>query len=398
VKYAADGAAARIGEARASMNDLPLVLHARVLSGSWGGPDKTVLSSPRFLEGRYRCLCAYLRHPRDPEFSSLAEFAASQGADLVALDDFGPLDLGVLRRVSDLCRERGPRIWHGHDYKTNVLGALVRRRFDVRLVTTAHGWVTRSWKTPLYYALDRWSLRAYEVVLCVSEDLRRACLDSGVAPDRCLLVPNAIDTELFRRRRSVAEAKAARGFPAERTLLLAMGRLSPEKGFDLLIDAVAQLLREGMDVELWIAGQGPREEALRSRAERLAAAGRIRLVGFRRDVRELLEAADVFVLSSLREGLPNVVLEAMALEVPVVCTSVAGVPALVEHRSTGWLVEPGSASELAAGIRALAEAPELRAALALEGRRRIERNHGFAARMRRVMEIYDRLLETPRPR
>jgi glycosyltransferase involved in cell wall biosynthesis len=374
-----------------------LVLHARVLSGSWGGPDKTVLNSPRFLEGRYRCLCAYLRHPGDTEFASLVEYAASHRADLVALDDYGPLDLRVVGRVRDLCRHRRPRIWHGHDYKTNVLGALLRRRSDVRLVTTAHGWVSRSWKTPIYYALDRWSLRAYEVVFCVSEDLRRACLASGVAPERCLLLPNAIDTEVFQRRRTIAEAKAARGVPAARMLLLAIGRLAPEKGFDLLIDAVGQLLREQMDIELWIAGRGPEEETLRNRAERLAP-GRIRFLGFRQDIPELLEAADVFVLSSLREGLPNVVLEAMALEVPVVCTAVAGVPALVEHQRTGWLVPPGSAEALAIGVRAVAEAPGLGAALALEGRRRIERSHGFAARMDRVMETYDRLLDSPAPR
>jgi glycosyltransferase involved in cell wall biosynthesis len=356
-----------------------------------------VLSSARFLAGRYRCLCAYLRHPRDPEFSSLTDFAAAHGAELAALDDHGPLDFRVPRRVSDLCRERSPAIWHGHDYKTNVLGALIGRRHGMRLVTTAHGWVSRTWKTPFYYALDRWSLRAYEVVLCVSEDLRRACLDAGVAPGRCLLLPNAIDTDVFQRRRSIAEAKAQRGFPAERTLLLAIGRLAPEKGFDLLIDAVGQLSRERMDVELWIAGRGPQEDALRNRAERVAP-GRVQLLGHRRDVAELLEAADVFVLSSLREGLPNVVLEAMALEVPVVSTAVAGVPALIEHQRTGWLVPPGSAEALAAGIRAVSETRGLGAAMALDGRRRIERNHGFAARMNRVMETYDRLLESTAPK
>jgi glycosyltransferase involved in cell wall biosynthesis len=299
--------------------------------------------------------------------------------------------------VRDLCRDRRPQIWHGHDYKTNVLGVMLRRRSGVRLVTTAHGWVSRSWKTPLYYALDRWSLRAYEVVICVSEDLRKACLRSGVPPERCVLLPNAIDTEAFQRRQSIGEAKAAFGFPAARTLLLAIGRLASEKGFDLLIDAVGQLLREEIDVELWIVGRGPEEDRLRNQAERVAP-GRIRFLGFRRDVPELLEAADVFVLSSLREGLPNVVLEAMALQVPVVCTAVAGVPALVEHQRTGWLVPAGSAAALAGGIRAVAEAPGLGAALALEGRRRIERSHGFAARIERVMETYDRLLDSTGPR
>jgi glycosyltransferase involved in cell wall biosynthesis len=376
------------------MNDaLPLVLHARVISGSWGGPDKTVLSQARHLAGRYRCLCAYLRHPSDERFADLVGLAAEYGASVVAVDDFGALDLAVLRRLSAVCAEHAPRIWHGHDYKSNLIGVVLARRFRLRLVTTVHGWVSRTWKTPLYYAVDRFSLRAYERVFCVSEDLRAACLRAGVAPDRCRLLPNAIDAERYRRRRTAIEAKAALGLAPQKLLAVAVGRLAPEKGFDLLIDAVRQLVAEGLDLELRIAGQGPVEEALSRRAQDQGLGGRVRLVGFLPDVRELLEAADLFVLSSLREGLPNAVLEAMAMEVPVVATAVAGVPDLIEHGRTGWLVEPGSSSALAGGIRALAADPGLRGGLAAEGRRRIERSFGFAARMAKVMETYDDLLD-----
>jgi glycosyltransferase involved in cell wall biosynthesis len=87
----------------------------------------------------------------------------------------------------------------------------------------------------------------------------------------------------------------------------------------------------------------------------------------------------------------------MALEVPMVCTAVAGVPGLVEHQRTGWLVAPGSVAEIAAGIRAVTGDPGLGAAMASAGRRRIERSHGFAARMDRVMATYDRLLASPPP-
>ncbi len=102
--------------------------------------------------------------------------ASELEAPLVAVDDYGPLDYGIVARLADVCRRERVTIWHGHDYKSNLLGLLLRRRWPMRLVTTVHGWVLRSWKTPLYYALDRWSLPYYERVVCVSEDLRQVCL------------------------------------------------------------------------------------------------------------------------------------------------------------------------------------------------------------------------------
>ena len=120
----------------------PVVLDARVLRGSGGGPDKTILNSPRFLkEAGYRMVCAYLRHPADPGFEKLRCKAEERGAPLIAVDDHGPLDLGVIGRLLNVCRRDRVTIWHGHDYKTNALGLVLRRFWPMRLVTTVHGWV-----------------------------------------------------------------------------------------------------------------------------------------------------------------------------------------------------------------------------------------------------------------
>src|SRR5262249_18684958 len=162
-------------------------------------------------------------------------------------------------------------------------------------------------------------------------------------PERCVLIENGIDLGQYVRRRPVAEAKQRLGQPADRLVLGAVGRLSAEKGFDLLIRAVHRLLGNRLDGAPGIAGEGCEGPRLRRLIDELGVGDRVRLLGFCPDPRSVYEAMDVFVLSSLREGLPNVLLEAMATSVPVAATRIAGIPRLVEDGVNGLLVVPGNA-------------------------------------------------------
>jgi glycosyltransferase involved in cell wall biosynthesis len=370
--------------------DSNLILHTRVVSGAGGGPDKTILNSPRFLKDQgYPMLCAYLRDPADPQFCQLENRAQQWQAELLGVDDTGPLDWRVVGRIKILCEQRRPAIWHGHDYKTNLLGLLARRSVPMRLITTVHGWVKHTWKTPLYYAIDRRCLPRYDQVICVSQDLYDDCLARGVPAHKCWHVPNAIDTKEFSRHRTAEQSKQELGVPAGRLVIGAVGRLSAEKGFDNLIKAVAQLLAENFDIELWIAGEGDAQDSLRQLAVDLNIEDRVKLLGFRADTLELYHSMDLFALSSLREGLPNVLLEAMALEVPILTTRVAGVPKLVTDGDNGHIVEPGSVVELVTGLRSLLSDKERRNRLGAAGRRTIESKYSFANRMAKIKEIYD---------
>ncbi|HZY88424.1 MAG TPA: glycosyltransferase, partial [Gemmataceae bacterium] len=332
-----------------------VVLETRVVSGAGGGPDKTILNTPRYLTPwGYRTLCAYMHHPRDRGFEQLRSKARARQAPLLSVADRGPWDWRVVTRLLTICRRERVAIWHGHDYKSNALGLLLRRFWKMRLVTTVHGWVHYTRRTPLYYWVDRVCLPRYESVICVSEDLRERCLACGVPAERCALIENAIDTEEFSRALPAAEAKQRLGVPAGRFVIGAVGRLSAEKGFDVLIRAADRLLKEGLDAELLIVGEGDHRPALEALVAELGCAGRVRLLGYRPDTRDLYQAMDLLALSSYREGLPNVLLEAMALEVPVVATRIAGVPRLIRHGENGLLVEPGDEEGLGRAIRAVA--------------------------------------------
>lgn len=375
------------------MRKTPVVLDTRVVAGSGGGPDKTILSSPRYLESAgYRMMCAYMAAPRDAGFAQLRRKADALQAPLLTVADRGPWDWKVPAQLLNICRRERVAIWHGHDYKSNVLGLLLRRFWNMRLVTTVHGWVHETRRTPLYYAIDRLCLPHYELVFCVSPDLHDQCVAAGVPAERCVLLENGIDTEAYRRRQSVAEAKLRLGLPPERPLVGAVGRLSEEKGFDVLIRATARLLRAGLDIGLAIAGEGDQKRELEELIRTLGHGDRIRLVGFAPDTRPLYESMDVYALSSYREGLPNVLLESMAMEVPVVATNIAGVPRLITHQQNGWLIEPGSVDELAEALTSLLRDGDRRERFRRIGRKTVEEGYSFTRRMDKMRSCYDELL------
>jgi glycosyltransferase involved in cell wall biosynthesis len=363
------------------------VLHTRVVTGVGGGPEKTILNSPRYLRGtRYEEHACYYHPPGDPGFAVISRRAAEAGCPLIGIADPSPLSLRPLIGSFRACRRLGIRIWHGHDYKSNLLGLLLRPLLGFRLVTTVHGWVKHTQRTPLYYAIDRWSLRRYELVVAVSPDLEAACLEAGVPRARLLRIDNGVDTDVF-----APAARPERG--GGRLVIGGAGRLSPEKGFDVAIAAAAALVARGHDVELRIAGEGEEHARLAAQAAAAGIADRVRLAGYCADIRAFLAGLDVFCLSSLREGLPNVVLEAMAMQLPIVATTAGGMGAFGRDGVDMLLVPPGSRDALAGGLaRAIAD-PALAAAIASAARARAVAELSFRRRMALMKDAYDRLLE-----
>ena len=330
--------------------------------------------------------------PDDKGFETIREKARLSGANLVGIPDRGAFDVRVVRSLLQLCRRENIDIWHAHDYKSNVLGLILRRFWPMRLVTTVHGWVKTTRRLGWYNQIDRLSLRHYERVICVSEDLRERCESAGVRESRCFVVENAIDADEFSRRQSTADAKRRLGLPVDKLLVGAVGRLSDEKGFDKLVLAAHQLLSNGLDVQVCILGEGARRTELEALVARLGRQDRISLVGHQANTRAWYEAMDMYCLSSLSEGLPNVVLEAMAMEVPVVATRIAGVPRLIEDGVNGLLVEPDDVTGLARALSTLLSDRPLRERLARAGRETVEKKYSFAVRMQKILAIYDDLL------
>lgn len=367
------------------------VLHARTVTGTGGGPEKTILNSPRFLEPNgYSTWCLFLRPPGDSGFEVLRRRASATNASLIEIDDIGKFSPRMVRSVIKSVREHNIHIWHAHDYKTNLLGIIVNRYHPMRLITTAHGWVNFDGMTPLYYWLDkRFFLTRYETVICVSETVREQAINGGTPQSKCVPLENAIDHEQFARRQPKSDAqKNLCGQQNDHLIIGTVGRLSEEKGFDLLIEAVSELIKEGMRIKLFIAGQGPEEKNLQTQIRKSGTEDHITLIGFCEDTQSFYESLDLFVLSSHREGLPNVVLEAMAVGTPVIATEVDGVPRVITHQHDGILIPPGSADAIKNAIQDAITSPQRCEALGEKAKQTICDKWSFKQRMEKIMSIY----------
>jgi glycosyltransferase involved in cell wall biosynthesis len=386
------------------------VLHLRSLRGAGGGPEKTILFSAKEADpSSFRLHIAYLKSRNDRDFD-LAERAKKLGIDdFITIDEDRKFDLRAIRQLLEVLRERRIDVLHCHCYKSDLYGLILSRFYNMKLVTTVHGplarlrffWSAQNWRVRyLYDQLDLRLLRYFDHVLMVSESMRKIVSQYGVKKHKLTWVKNAIDSQYFRRRPAGGSAlRQSLNIPPGARVVGAVGRLNGEKDYPNLFQAARDLLERRQDLYFTIAGKGELEASLKSQVRQMGLADRVLLLGHFHDVREVYEMMDVYVLSSSREGLPNTVLEAMAMEAPIIATDVDGVKEAVTHDCEALLVPPRDPLRLADGIHHLLDAPDLAKRLTEAARAKVENEFSFATRMRHVESIYRQVMGqvTPAP-
>lgn len=247
-----------------------------------------------------------------------------------------------------------------------------------------------------HLTLDRLTVRLAAGSVCVSEGVRQFSHSSGGWPDdRLTVIPNAVDLAPFDRAAVAGETRSALGLadvPADAFLVLYVGRFDGQKGLPVLIEAAARVASAtGPDARPWhlaLAGEGPDRARLTALAETFPAlSGRLHWLGRRGDVAALLHASDHLVLPSLWEGMPNVVLEAMAARRAVVATRVEGTEDLVTPGQTGWLVPPADPAALSAALLEAASDPARLQRFGQAARTRVETDFTPAG----AVQAYERL-------
>jgi len=382
------------------MNTPVRVLEIRSVRGTGGGPEKTILLGAAQADpSRTHVTVCYIRDVRDDVFGIDAR-AAQMGVDYVEVRERHSFDPRVWTALRRLVRERHIDIVHAHDYKTDLLAWLLHRWDGVRVLATAHGWTGHSARERrLYYPGDKWLLARLPRVVAVSSEIRDELVRSGGVANRISVVLNGIDHRAFRRDRQLeATARSTWGVGEGETVLGAVGRLEPQKRFDLLIDVFARLHAGRPGLRLLIAGDGSKRAELERQVSRLGLGDVCRLTGHVHDVGTFHHALDLFVQSSDYEGTPNAVLEAMAFATPLVATSAGGTSELVTDGVHGIVVPPGDSAGLAAAIEIALNDPVRAQARAAAARSRVERELSFQSRMNRLQTIYEQLMADPRSR
>lgn len=373
------------------------VLELRSVRGTGGGPEKTILAGAIAADSaKSRVTVCYIRDARDDVFH-INRRAATLGVDYVELVERHSFDPSVWRGLRQIAAARKSRIVHSHDYKTDLLALLLAKRTGIVPVATAHGWTGHTLRERLlYYPAHKRLLGRFPLVLAVSSQIRDELIARGAAPERVRVLLNGIDPTLFRRDRSAERAARLRfGVPDSVTVVGAVGRLEPQKRFDLLIEAFVEARREISGLHLLIAGDGSERPALEARISQHGLSEACRLLGHQSDVIALHHAFDAFVQSSDYEGTPNAVLEAMALETPVVATDAGGTREICRDGVEGTIVPRNDRPALASAIVQTMTDVEGRTLRVRRARDRVEHELSFANRVKALDDLYSTLAETP---
>jgi glycosyltransferase involved in cell wall biosynthesis len=242
-------------------------------------------------------------------------------------------------------------------------------------------------------AFNRLVLRHSDRVTAVGDFVKDALVrNEGIADRRVQVIHNGIDPARFARDTMAAQRVAVRaelGLDPHQPVLLQVARFHPIKDHDTSICALARVLSHAPQTVLLLAGDGPTRANAEALAAQLGVADQVRFLGVRTDVPSLTAAADLFVLSSLCEGISVTLLEAMAAGLPIVATDAGGNGELVEHGHNGWLARTGSAASLADHLLSLLRDPDLRRRFGERGRRRLLKR--FTEK--RMHSQYERLYE-----
>lgn len=289
-----------------------------------------------------------------------------------------------LRRL--LARYPGA-IVHAHGYKADILLSWTRIPGRHGCLATCHNWISDTRKMKLFEALDKRALRHFDRVVAVSPPIARELLRAGVTAERVSVISNGIGIPHVPES-AKASVRAEFGIPIGARLVIHVGRLARSKRIDLLLTAAARLPAV-LQTHILLAGEGEQREALAELAARLGLGGRVHLCGYRSDVGRLLSAADLLALSSEREGLPIVILEAMAAGCPIVSTLVGAIPDVLTDGEDGWLVPANDRDALERAIGEALARPEEAKSRAANARARYLRCYSREAMGARYLQIYE---------
>jgi glycosyltransferase involved in cell wall biosynthesis len=349
------------------------------------------------LYGAERCLLELAAYLQEQGWRSHIIAVEGQGAEpLVAraksmnlsAEAFAQGRLGVrdiVRRLRSELARHPAGIVHSHGYKPDILLSLPGVARGWRRYSTCHTWYRETWKMRTWEFLDKRVLRNFDGVAAVSSHIEQELHEARVPAARIRKIDNGIEAP----RRDPALGIAIRqefGIAADAPVIVQLGRLAPAKRNDLLLQALAKL---PANVQVIFAGDGPERASLEQRVAGLGLGSRVVFAGYRTDILGFLSAANVLAISSDHEGLPIVLLEAMAAQCPVVSTRVGEIGHVLRDGQDAWLVPAGDVDALATALAEACSQPSVAAQRALSARAVFEQKHSRAAMGRQYLALYE---------
>ena len=364
-----------------------------IATNFYGGPEKQIIEH---LKSLTKCnfegiVASFL----EGDNNEILERASQAGLKNCAIPMRGPLDFSAYFYLNKIIRQYKVSLLCTHGYKACVMGWWAARRNRIPALAFSRGYTSENIKVAFYEWLEQQVLKKVDGIVAVSEGQMKKLQSLGIFGRKSWVIHNAVNvaesltavtkkekTEIFERL----------GVPQQALLVVAAGRLSPEKGHRYLVEAVAKTQPLERDVCYLFCGEGQCMAELKAQSRDLGIMDRCIFPGFRRDLQDVFKVMDLLVLPSLTEGLPNVVLEAFALAKPVIATKVGGVPEVIDNDKNGVLVPPKRPDLLAEAINKCLFAPEISRQMGEAGYRKVKSEFTFETQTKKLESIYHELL------
>lgn len=284
---------------------------------------------------------------------------------------------------------------HTNGYFADIIGIPMARMRGIPIVSTCHGFIANDVKLGVYNLLDRVALLFANRIIAVSETIKKDLSAIGIRESKIEVIQNSVQTDSnpailiskrkqIRQRVNLSESDIVIGY---------VGRLSEEKGIKFLIEAVSLLDQTNLPTKLLLIGDGQQRLELERFVEKKNLTKLVIFAGFQKHIEDWLPALDIFALPSLTEGTPMALLEAMAQGLPVVASSVGGIPSIIRSGHNGILTQPANPREMADAICTLYQNDQLRSSIGSEAKKTIHETFNVTDWVRKIEAVYLKLLD-----
>jgi glycosyltransferase involved in cell wall biosynthesis len=365
------------------------VLHL-ISSRGLGGAERVALELCKNLKLQ-QCepVIGVIENSHNPRLE-VAEEAKDYKLDTVIFPCRSRLDLSLISRIREYIRAGNIDLVNSHGYKSNFYGLLACGS-RTPIVATNHNWLTSNWKLRVYCYLDSVLIRYCDRIVAVSEGIRNEMMKYRVPRRKIRVIDNGIDGSRFSGMASPATVRAELGLDGDCRIVGTVGSLTHEKGQVYLLQAAREIIREHARTRFLFVGDGPLRPFLERESDRLGIRDHVVFAGHRKDVPAILSAIDIFALPSVKEGLPMVLLEAMASRKPVIASRVGAIPKVIDGQN-GVLVDPGDVAGLRLAITTLLVDDGRSRSIAAAGYEKVRAEYSAESMSRKYHDLYQEVI------
>jgi glycosyltransferase involved in cell wall biosynthesis len=318
------------------------------------------------------------------------------GIDCISLNRsrYSRFSLKIVIDLHRLMKKKHIHLVRTHRYRSNLYGRLAAFLTGVPVIVASVHDNYRKDKRPVRRVINRILSKITDKIVAVSEEVKKDIIQyDKIEPSKVVVIPNGIDTEKFNPKGNYADIRKEFSIKEDTIVAGFIGRIVPAKGLEYLIDSIPHVKGEFNNIKLLIVGEGSLVKRLREQAKEKKVYDSIIFAGRRRDIPDILSCIDVFVMPSIAEGLPNALLEAMAMAKPIIATEVGGIPEVIKNRFNGILVPPRDIRALATAIKELTGNAQVAAKMGQAARDLVLDNFSIKLIAQRWQTLYLSLLK-----